>query len=264
MEATAPKTAAIWYEAANSFNAIDYENDSNTFIKCLKTGEEKLRDFHFSDTQEVLKKKMAIRTVSSMEMKPETDTDEQIIAMSGKVGRKKAMEKVKSLDKEIVEVEKQRQGIESLIGAYRDMPNGKDAHQDLLVQRGDTELKLNTLLMKKHRLNCYIAQVDNKTIPEPPALFGQGLSDSPTSYASGSRPEAQENTGVTGSSKATIDFNLPHSRLSSNIGGFSSLNSDSKIEKFIVMYDFEAASESQELTMKIGEILEVVLNQEDG
>jgi hypothetical protein len=265
MEGTAPKTTAIWNEANNVLQTIDGEKDSNIVVECLKTGEEKLPDFHFSDTQESLKKKLAIRTVSSHELKPEVDTDDQIVSSPAKSGRKKAMEKVKSLDKEIIEVEKQRQGIESLINAYRDLPNGKEAHQDFLEQRADTEMKLNTLLMRKHKLHCYIAQIDNKAIPEAPALFGQGLSDSPTSYATGAKSQTSDSS----MNRPTIELNLPLSRLSSNLesitsGGSFSPESTKSVEKVIALYDFDAADSSQELGMKAGQVLDLLLHQDDG
>jgi hypothetical protein len=127
VSSTLPKVQKIWNDQGESINSIDAKIDSNNIITQLKTRLLPPADFLLADTQETFKYKMAQRSASTFEVEEDTNED-----MQPKQGRKKAIEKIKSLDKEIVDVEKQRLGIETVMAAYS---NNSSALKELLNKK---------------------------------------------------------------------------------------------------------------------------------
>ena len=81
----------------------------------------------------------------------------------GKKGRKKGSEKLKSLDKELMEVLKKKVGTECILDVGRKKGMADSAQQieieDQLVSLSN---RRNKLLLNVHKIRTYMAQIDGK------------------------------------------------------------------------------------------------------
>ncbi|KAJ3322199.1 Nephrocystin-4 [Boothiomyces sp. JEL0866] len=216
-------------------------------INSLKSGLEPPLDFNIADTSEVHSKKVALRSSSRDELRMESDSDVDFTKLSDKQGKKKAMEKIKSLDKEIIEVEKQRQGIDILKAAYKDSGNPLKTLECTTDQLNDVEVKLNQLLALKHKLHCYIATIDGKPLPEAPAFVG-----SPRNIAEKTVSSSSITVSVSGGSHTQQAGSISDANLA-------------EPKKLKVLYDFTADTNSpEEMSVCAGDLVILVKENGDG
>ncbi|KAJ3258735.1 hypothetical protein HK103_003329 [Boothiomyces macroporosus] len=254
--AVLPKEQAIIGEAIAVNDAVRSSLDHDALIKSLKTGLEPPLDFSIADTSEVHSKKLALRSSSRDELRLDYESESEITKLPDKQGKKKAMEKIKLLDKEIVEVEKQRQGVDILKGAYKDSLN-------------DVEVKLNQLLTQKHRLHCYVAKIDGKPAPEAPAFVSspKNMSEAGISSSSVNPPSGSNSHPSNGSisNAPNLSFSHPSNGSNSQEAPATSTNSPGDVRKLKVLYDFVADSNSpEEMSVNSGDILILVKENGDG
>lgn len=248
-----PKTQKILQDVTDTIANIDAQKDSAALIASFKTGETPPADFSFSDTQDLLKKKLELKSGSSITQSADPDSFESISALAPKPGRKKAVDRIKSLDKEIVEVETQRQGLETLISASKDLQSPKQAQQELADQKADIEVKLNTLLLQKHKFHCHVAQLDGKPIPPTPALFGDG------------NPLSLKSVGILDAGLEAHN-SLSKTSASSHDSGLAAvpLVASPVNQKLVAIYDFTGDAVANELTIVAGEKLDLICVKGDG
>lgn len=95
-------------------NNIKSAGDTEYFANSFASTETIPGDFALSDLQAVDLAKRAFIRGKANEITLENE-DENLSALSAKKGRKLASEKIKSIEKEISEVEKKAEGIDSLL-----------------------------------------------------------------------------------------------------------------------------------------------------
>jgi hypothetical protein len=108
-----PGQVKIWTDINESFKSIDAASDSALLIEKLKTGSEIPADLKISDTSEELKDKIGLKIIAG-DKSNAPSIEEQIMKQDPKKARKQAVERVKALEKEIAEVERQRQIVDLL------------------------------------------------------------------------------------------------------------------------------------------------------
>ncbi|KAJ3311768.1 hypothetical protein HDV04_003780 [Boothiomyces sp. JEL0838] len=267
--AVLPKEQAIIEEAIAVNDTVRSSSDHDALIKSLKTGLEPPLDFNIADTSEVHSKKLALRSSSRDELRLEYESENEITKLPDKQGKKKAMEKIKLLDKEIIEVEKQRQGVDILKGAYKDSGNPLKILECTSDQLNDVELKLNQLLAQKHRLHCYVAKIDGKPAPEAPAFVSSPKNMSEAGISSSSvNPPSGSNTHPSNgsiSNAPNLSFSHPSNGSNSQESPGTSTSSPGDVRKLKVLYDFVADSNSpEEMSVNSGDILILVKENGDG
>ncbi|KAJ3272165.1 Nephrocystin-4 [Terramyces sp. JEL0728] len=253
-----PKEQRILEEAIGINDTVRVSSDHEALIQSLKTGLDPPLDFNIADTSEVHSKKVALRSSSRDELRLDYDSETEIAKLPDKQGKKKAMEKIKVLDKEIIEVEKQRQGVDILKTAYKDSENPLKILECTSEQLNDVEVKLNQLLAQKHKLHCYIANIDGKPLPEAPAFIGspkQVIEQSPSSSSSTPAAAVQSHESIR-TSAAVVQS---HNSIPAPEG------SDSSVKKLKVLYDFAADSNSpEEMSVNSGDQLTLIKENGDG
>ncbi|KAI8927689.1 hypothetical protein BC831DRAFT_451270 [Entophlyctis helioformis] len=258
-----PKIEQSYRLMGQSFETINAAADSELFVNTLKTGEPIPEDFQMSDTQETdVGKKTFMKGMTKVrEDKADDQAEDQIISLPAKQGRKKAVDRVKHIEKEIADVEKKRQGIETLIVVYKDKPAaGTDPKimEDLSEQKLNHEKRIDTLQYKRHKLMVYISTVDGVPAPEPPTpVHARSASASPITPFSAMSASSNKLPGDSGASPS----------FSGNIAMPSYGGSNANVAvlcRVRVLYDFEAAPSSQEMNVRSGQILDVLEKQDDG
>ncbi|KAJ3216573.1 hypothetical protein HDU67_009267 [Dinochytrium kinnereticum] len=207
------------------------------------------------------------------------DDDDAILAMPGKKGRKLAADRVKALDKDLAEAERKRQGVETLISVY-DQQATKDPKyaQDLQSQKASFDIKIDNIGLKRHRLMVYIAEVDKAPAPElPNHLVGKSIQASPTSpereflsspsrlsmSGESSSPQFFSHGGSVSSQRSPGDSMSPGDNPQWG-GDRPSISGPPVICKARMVYDFEAAPGSQEVSAFQGEDIDIIEQQDDG
>lgn len=207
--------------------------DSNFLITKFCTHDQIPSDFSFTDTQDLMKKKIGLKPVSILSL---LNVEDQLSTLPVKTGKKKALERLKSIDKEMMEIEKQRQSITTILATYKD-PAPEKILNELTGHRDSMDQNLNSLLSKKHVLHVYIAAIDGKPTPIAPATFGARSNESPTA------------------SNFSISPSSP----------FKRTNTESMLtERVVALFDFEAAAGSEEISLKAGEVLSLIEMKTDG
>ncbi|KAJ3146087.1 Formin-binding protein 1 [Irineochytrium annulatum] len=255
----------------NVFQAIDGESDTALFITTMKTGSDLPPDYQFDEkvARDLTAKKPAGAKLATLKLSDEKD-DDDIFNLPPKKARKAAADKLKLLEKDSFDYEKKRQGIDTLISVY-DQKATKDPKylQDLVSQRSATDIRIDNLGLKRHRLNCFIAQLDGTTAPEMPAsLVGKTIQSpasaapsSPERYATSPQKSSTLASPAAGAAQAESDRNSADAsgEWSGRAGAGSSDSCRVKM-----LYDFEAAPGSQEVSAYTGEILNIMEKQDDG
>ncbi|KAJ3008072.1 UNVERIFIED_CONTAM: hypothetical protein HDU68_003239 [Siphonaria sp. JEL0065] len=277
-------------ELSTVFQEVNADRDTELVISMMKldeefppadyTFEEKAlaRDANFKRPGVQNKPGTASHSRSATEtLSLDIDDDDSILSQPPKKGRKLAADRVKAFEKDIAESEKKRQAVESLLAvcATKATPDPKQV-SELTFQKETLDLKLDNLGLRRHKLQTYIAGIDKAAPPELPAhLSGktvQPISTSPVSYSSGpvvtspvvgssdDKPKTTSVTNTPANTGATGDAVVAGSEWGGN--GGSNLPGTKKVGKMI--YDFQAAPNSQEISAKTGEDVEVVEEQDDG
>ncbi|KAI8817102.1 uncharacterized protein EV422DRAFT_622972 [Fimicolochytrium jonesii] len=305
LNAQTPSIASSISAMTGIFDKISPTYDSATFVKLCKTGTLPPNDFMFEEraltpNAATAGKKTLARGFTKTYLEAEDNKEDAIVAMPGKHGRKKAVERIKLLDKELSETEKKKQGCETLINVYVSKPEisqDPKVRRDMDDQINGLNAHIDVIKSKKHRLQCYIAQVDGVPAPDPPA--GVTVRDSPMTpftpeHVSGEhrgRPESQDSFA---SSSAALEAGRDARRFS-GATGMSSYLGQSQAEdsggedvyesslavggggvgggggvdagedvicKARMVYDFEGAP--GDLSVTAGEELDVLEKQDDG
>ncbi|RKO93298.1 hypothetical protein BDK51DRAFT_34406, partial [Blyttiomyces helicus] len=261
---------------ADIFANISGKYDSDLFVKLMRSGEPFPADFQFEEKplkEFSATRKPTTRGLTSSRDQMDDKQEDAIISMPAKQGRKKAMERIKTLDKDLVEIEKKRNGLDTLGAVYKDKPQlsqDPKVAQDLREQREALDKRSETLILKKHKLMCYIANIDGTPPPDTPAcLVGKPLTspitpfsdtgneeDSPAAASFESHNEEAESEEQ--SSSAPPPPPPPPGRGAPHDEGETILG------RAKALFDFEATPNSQELTIKAGDELDILEKQEDG
>jgi hypothetical protein len=117
IQVASPPFNELWHAVDQIFILVDHAVDYNILIDKFKTGNAIPADFNFSDTSDDTKRKALLKTINPDISKQEPELEQLIINMGAeniKKARKAAVERVKILDKETIEVQKQRQAYDVL------------------------------------------------------------------------------------------------------------------------------------------------------
>ncbi|KAJ3380059.1 hypothetical protein HDU84_006194 [Entophlyctis sp. JEL0112] len=213
----------------------------------------------------------------------EPDEDEQILSQPPKKGRALAAARVKSLDKEISDAAKRLVNVDALIAAnaQRAAPDATQS-SELKYQKHVLEVRLDNMGLSKHKLQCYIAAIDKAPMPElPPTLSGKSPTQptmNPVSYAGAVSPAslAPSSPAVAGlpasptkEAKGAAPVGSPPNRsldfgINNNWKGSAGNVSSKDVKKARMIYDFQAASGTGEVSAKTGDAVEVLEEQDDG
>ncbi|KAJ3305546.1 Formin-binding protein 1-like [Kappamyces sp. JEL0829] len=283
-----PKKEQMWKDTLGAVEAIDPAKDSNFLICAFKTGDKLPADFCFSDTQlEITKKLLLLPTAATPE-----ESLEYLSSLPAKQGKKRALEKLKIIEKEIIELGKHKQSIDMLQLEFAKFPNADHALEELAEHTDQLKAKLDTLFVKKHSYDVYLAQLDDKPTPQSPALFqsqkttdnavanavdllAKSPADSACSPSSPPNHHQQDSQGTGSAHHSSVSKDpQPPSKTQSEtkIGALPAIGSDptelsalfDKGEEVVVLYDFEAAENSDEISILAGEKVEVVCVRDDG
>ncbi|KAJ3055216.1 Formin-binding protein 1, partial [Rhizophlyctis rosea] len=145
----------------DTFTTIDPTYDEDLFVKLMRTGESVPPDFVFEEKtfkDSSTTRKTNMRGFTKTRDDIDENKEDAIVTLPPKQGRKKAAERIKHLDKELVEVEKKRQGVETLIGVYKEKgTTDQNVSRDLGDQREALVRRSDMIILKKHKLHLYIA-----------------------------------------------------------------------------------------------------------
>ena len=103
--------------------------------------------------------------------KAESNVEESIITLSERKGRKRAVERLKQLDESQLDLEKRRQGYQTLLAVSPDLSHDPKIQKDMSDQRAILDQQLEAVLIKKHKLHVYLATLDGVSPPPPPDLI---------------------------------------------------------------------------------------------
>ncbi|KAI9325314.1 hypothetical protein DFJ73DRAFT_869932 [Zopfochytrium polystomum] len=295
------------------------ERDSELLISNLKTDEPVPPDYLFEEKASAkdmtVKRPATARTLARTESERlmDKDDDDTILAMPPKKGRRAAVERIKALERDQYDLEKKRQAVELLLHTYHQKPNKDPKNLDELnTQTAVLSVRLDNLGLRRHRLEAFVASIDNQPPPDLPAhLAGKSIQPVPSpvhcfptiapdaggvSSPTGAAGSATANGGVVVESPAGANGAAAAGSGGSNeslsggaggVGGSSGfaasprkaslnvLQSSKAVAKewstaasgpgrVRMMYDFEAAPGSQELSAAAGDVLEVLEKQDDG
>ncbi|KAI8899499.1 hypothetical protein BC833DRAFT_585573 [Globomyces pollinis-pini] len=277
-----PKEISSWQDISERFVSIDGGIDSKSLCEKGKSGYESPEDFSFSDTIDEHNRKVAMK--GRMPVNGVSDDPDELIMMSKtKAGRKKAVERIKALEKEITEVAKERQGIETLLMSYKDLSNPLDAKEELTEQRTETESHMNALLIKKHKFHCFINELDGKPKPPEPAMVSSSpvknfLSPSldishlshAKDYSSAMSVNNELGHSKDYSSALSVNHEKGHSKdYSSNLSINNNTQTDSfeklpSLGRYVALFDFQAVPGGQELALRAGDLIDILSEESDG
>ncbi|KAJ8327162.1 hypothetical protein BDV3_000285 [Batrachochytrium dendrobatidis] len=275
-----PKVEKSYQLMSDTVNNINGKADMELFIRSFQSNDPLPKDFFMSDTQETENsKKTFLRGLSkTREDTYEDQIEDQIVVLPAKQGRKKAVDRAKIHEKEVAEVEKKRQGIESLIHAHKEKSAAGDTKvmDDLVEQKLLLERRIDTLMMKRHKLLVYVATVDGVSPPDAPiAVQNRVTTASPLTISNFGTPSVIEMVSKMSPSQNSFSSikptqsptgNAPLMPLSSSIcnPGMEKLAGGPIIDRCKVVFEFEAAAGSQEMSVKAGLVLDVIEKQDDG
>ncbi|KAI9199592.1 uncharacterized protein BJ171DRAFT_518017 [Polychytrium aggregatum] len=264
-----------------TFATIDPKYDSDLVIKMLKTTQTPPDDFVFEGKVDVgtclqPKNDDALKSPTKSGDKLE-ETEDEIVALPTKKGKKKAIDRLKSLEKEIADYDRKRTGVESLMGACRVLVDDHQvqSQKDLEAQLNLVESKLDSLLARKHKIEVYLCTVEGIPIPQPPQpVHGRSLTGSPvTMNRAMSIGTESMSRGSVGFDSTTASIPVSPSTAIPEEGAESTIppaahatlaGSDRVLSKTKVIFDFDGAPDSAELSVKVDEILDVLEKLDDG
>jgi hypothetical protein len=177
--------------------------------------------------------------------------------MNSKDGRKKAVDRIKHHEKEKAELDKRKEGLEIIMSYYRNQPEifrGAKVDKDINDQLKVAEGRIDAIAIKIHKLQTYIANADgSKPPPDLPAHLKNMATDASINswieFQMPVIPTAQNNS-----------WGSPH--MQKKTKSASSLAEDVFTAK--VIYDFEAAPNSEEMPVKAGDMVTITETNADG
>ncbi|KAJ1569095.1 hypothetical protein HK405_009966 [Cladochytrium tenue] len=295
LSAAIPPVSEALEAMCASVQKMSAENDSNLLILHAKTDEQVPPDYLFEEKASakdvVVKRPAQARSLarSASLRTVDKDDDDLVMALPPKKARRAAAERVKALEKDQVDLEKKKQAVELLLSAYQQKPTKEQRNLDELVnQSGALAIRLDNIGLRRHRLLSFISSIDKQPAPELPAhLIGKSIQALPTYAAAVPQSASPLSAGVqppldTGSAEDVSSLvaspiasneslsspvikkvNGSLSMVGESTGAWTS-ESTKAGSRVRMLYDFEAAPGSQELSVSAGDILEVLERQDDG
>ncbi|KAI8915969.1 hypothetical protein EDD86DRAFT_197318 [Gorgonomyces haynaldii] len=222
-------------------SAIKGNQDTAMFASRMSSKELPPEDLDLKDTVSLDNQKRSI--IRGGEKIADTDEEKEITTLGYKKGRKRAVDRIRSLDREIEETQKQESGFEALL----EVSKSKNAQTEHLDQ---TKESLNqrkmSLMMKKYQMEVFIAQCDGTPMPEAPKFTSL-----PSKLKSGSQ-DSQPKESITGKPISESPI----------VNGTQW--TPTQLRMCRVLYDFEAAPQTKEMSVKQDETIYVVQKGTDG
>ncbi|KAJ3154108.1 Formin-binding protein 1 [Geranomyces michiganensis] len=270
------------------FSKITPAYDSATFVKLCRSNASHPPDFQFeeralytpgggalspsatlgaggSSMSAVGKKGSLTRGFTKSDLADESK-EEAIVSLGtgSKAGRKKAVERIKALEKELAENEKKRTGCETLISVYKSKPEisqDPKVARDLDDQINAVEARIAAIVARRQKLVSYVAAIDGTTIlPDGSPLGNSPLVFSPDSVASFRSAEVHAAGGGSYGSAYGEDDGRGGTEMDSTDDGGGGV--EIAIGRARMVYDYEGAP--GDLSVAAGEEIEVLDKQEDG
>ncbi|KAJ3053000.1 hypothetical protein HDU99_008067, partial [Rhizoclosmatium hyalinum] len=187
-----------------------------------------------------------------------------------KKGRSLAVTRIKSFDKEITDATAKLSAVESLL-AVVSAKSSADPKQlnELTFQKQSLATRIDNLGLRKHRLQVYVAGIDKAKEPElPESLRGKSIQagdmlPSPVSYSAGPTTIVPIVTtaSLTSPTANKMDLTSPTGE-AATVSAPAPAVPQKKNGK--MLYDFQAAPNSQEISANTGDDVQLVDAQDDG
>ncbi|KAJ3283333.1 Formin-binding protein 1 [Rhizoclosmatium sp. JEL0117] len=200
----------------------------------------------------------------------DVDDDDTILTAPPKKGRSLAVTRIKSFDKEITDATAKLSAVESLL-AVVSTKSSADPKQlnELTFQKQSLATRIDNLGLRKHRLQVYVAGIDKAKEPElPESLRGKSIQagdvlPSPVSYSAGPTTIVPIVTtaSLTSPTANKMDVTSPTGE-AETVSAPAPVAPQKKNGK--MLYDFQAAPNSQEISANTGDDVQLVDAQDDG
>ena len=109
-----PKNLELWKALTAIASQIDSQKDSNILIDKLQTGDLLPLDFTISDTAEDHKTKLLLKSAIVDVNRQDPTAEQAIMSLDSKKGRKLAVDRIKTLEKEMADVLRQKELIDNI------------------------------------------------------------------------------------------------------------------------------------------------------
>lgn len=186
------------------------------------------------------------------------EEDDKLESIAPEKAYKKALARLKELDKEISELEDKKSGIELLADAYEATPELADpkALVDLGLQLDDLEQKIDIAKLKKFKYEGFVTKHEKKEQPKMPVLYADtkegALAAQLRALVLGEKAVQFNKSSL---SLADSSKQAPMSSSDFDLNNADSVSADAK--KFIALYDFPTSGNPNELGISKGDIIYV-------
>ncbi|KAJ3014482.1 hypothetical protein HKX48_005118 [Thoreauomyces humboldtii] len=265
LNAQTPSITSSIEAMVSIFDKISPQYDSGTFVKLCKTNAAYPPDFTFEERALTSaggagpQRKSLVRGFTKSSLEVDENKEDAILTMpASKSSRKKAVERVKLLDRELSECEKKRQGCETLISVYATKPeisHDPKVARDLDDQIKAIDARVSYVTGKKQKLMAYIAQMDGTPMPD-----GMPGNPSPLTPFTPDSPTTASFRSIDSALIPTNDFEPsdPYGHPS----GVEETAPSQSLGRARMIYDYEGAP--GDLSVVAGEEIEVLEKQDDG
>lgn len=208
------------------------------------------------------------------------DETERLEGMSPSKAVKKALSKIKELEKQIDEAQSKRSGIETLSDAFWAQPQAPDSKTllDLNNQLEDVEVHIDTLTLKKYKYEIFLnsmyeqhlrkSATDSDARIDPPELQAYDSAPvMPVLFADTKRGNQAQQLRDMLLGKIKPVFNvLQVPKLNVGVSGLSLDGSQPNLisERVLASFDFNGDYENDELPFKQGQYLTVLEKDDSG
>ncbi|KAJ1564983.1 hypothetical protein HK096_005232 [Nowakowskiella sp. JEL0078] len=214
--------------------------------------------------------------------------EDAIVSIPGTKGKKKAQERIKVIEKEIVLIDKKIQGLESMKAhkKSKSSPDPEPIDLELQEQQKKQLYKRDALFLKRYKLQLFISSVDGSPQPEMPSLaladelspISESSPMSAGSISSSIRTPTQRAYTITASIIEPEWDNPTRDWAGSSVisrppapppppppvAPPMPFSMKRNVARAKVLYDFEAQPDTEEVDVRVGDIIEVLEKQEDG
>ncbi|TPX57212.1 hypothetical protein PhCBS80983_g03976 [Powellomyces hirtus] len=279
------------------FSKITANYDSATFVKLCRTNTAIPADFQFEERPlggtgmgsspvsgsatglsggAGVKKNSLSRGFTKSNLEDESKEDAIVaLGVGSKAGRKKAVERVKALEKELADCDKKRTGCETLMSVYRSKPEisqDPKVARDLDDQIASLDARVAGITARKQKLLSYVSAIDGTAIlPDGSPLGNSPLAFSPDSVASfrsvdvhaaNNSHSNSNHVSMTPSSPSHEDEYLEQEGGETTTPYQPPHPVERAMSRARMLYDFEGAP--GDLSVTAGEEIDVLEKQEDG
>lgn len=273
-----PQISISIEQMCKTFQTISSKYDSDMFIKLIKNNEGHPMDYEFEEKVETdsisgLKRnilpRLPIRPNSGHSRTNSQNNDnsieDDIIQKNDKFSKKKALDRIKQLEKDIVELDKKMEGINLLRNAVMGSPtqsNGLQLDEQLKVyvdQKSEATTKKEKLLVYlKGNISLKVSPTSGTTVGTPEQHYHENDIENIKKDGEITRNGEKCDADFFNEEEITINAEITNQIV------VDVVQKTCVILKATVVYDYIGTTGTDELTIRTGQILEVLVRQDDG